>query len=177
MAMEDEEERLRRRRREAEDERDTERLKANPTPGKPLSDPTGDKFIELIERAEPMIEQLNTLYNMYAAGAEKLPPTERRKQLDQTMTALQMLNKGTLANRFRYNSVQNRYQSHCERWDRMMKSLEGGRVKNGHSIIGLTQNFPTFSEFDFHLKRLHPVFLLYPACFLLPRLPLKNPSF
>lgn len=92
-------------------------------------DPEIDKLIELLTRAEPMIEQVNNLYNQYLAGIEARPPLERRKQLEQVMTTLQLMNKPTPAYQFRYSSLNMSYSSHRDRWDRLAKDLEAGRIK------------------------------------------------
>ena len=89
----------------------------------------GDRLHALVERAEPLIEQLNNLYASYIAGVDKIPPTERRKQLDQTMTALQLSAKPTRALAFRIDGLQSKYISYRDRWDKLMKDLESGKIK------------------------------------------------
>ena len=44
---------------------------------------TSEKLDELVARAEPMIDQLGNLYNMFASGAERAAPTERRLRFTQ----------------------------------------------------------------------------------------------
>lgn len=88
-----------------------------------------DKFDDLIQRADPMIEQLNNLYKMFAAGVETLPPHERRKQLDQLMLSLQMMGKSGPTALFKFNSIQSKYQAHCEKWDRTLRDIESGKIK------------------------------------------------
>ena len=43
----------------------------------------------LIERATNLIEQVHGLYQRYLAGAEKRPPVEKRKLLEQTMQIIE----------------------------------------------------------------------------------------
>ena len=130
----------RRRQRDLEDEQD-QQLKDQRKLGNPISagrpnksgSRTGeaetDKLLEGFERAEPLIEQLNSLYNQYITGVEQKPPLERRKQLDQLMTMMQGLGKPTSAYQFRFNSLNASYVAHRERWDRMLKDLESGKIK------------------------------------------------
>ena len=127
-----------RRKREREDERGTAKPKVTASVGgiKKQSNITethglegSEKVIELLKRAEPMIEQLNHLYNMFLSGAEKLPPNEKRKQLDQIMAALITMPKPTPALKFRYQGIQSQYQTYSDRWDRLLKNLEGGKIK------------------------------------------------
>ena len=124
------------RRREREDEQDAAISKARQggvdRTGAPLAPgvPVGaDKFEELIERAGPMIDQLNNLYNMFFAGAEKLPPIERRKQLDGLINALTLMPKATGNQRFRFTTVQNQYITFRDKWDKQIKDLEAGKLK------------------------------------------------
>lgn len=90
---------------------------------------TGDKLLDLIARSEPMIEQLDHLYMMFIAGADKIPPNEKRKQLDQTMAGLQAMSKPSQSAAFRYNALHARYVTYRDRWDKMLKDLEDGKLK------------------------------------------------
>src|SRR2546423_209285 len=63
------------------------------------------KLIQLVDLAEPMIEQVNALYNQYINGVEKNPPTERRKQLDQTMQTVMLMGKPTVEIQFRCSNL------------------------------------------------------------------------
>lgn len=127
----------RRRQRELEDEEDKAQLElkkaGNPIAGRSgvsrSGDPAIDRLIEYYQRAEPMIEQLNNLYNQYVAGVDTHPPHERRKQLDQIMALLQGMAKPGPAYQFRYMTLNASYVTHRERWDRLMKDLETGRIK------------------------------------------------
>ncbi|MGZ3709841.1 MAG: hypothetical protein ACXVBC_13050, partial [Bdellovibrionota bacterium] len=87
------------------------------------------KFEELVARAEPMIEQLNNLYNMWASGAEKIPPIERRKQLDQIMVTLTLMGKPTSATQFRFSALNSTYITFRDRWDRLIRDFESGKLK------------------------------------------------
>lgn len=105
--------------------------------GKRAKELTGDgsvaKLLELMQRAEPLIEQVHSLYNQYLAGIETRPPVERRKQLDQVMLTLQLMTKPTPAYQFRYATINASYHTHRDRWDRLMKDLESGKAKRGGS--------------------------------------------
>ena len=88
-----------------------------------------EKLVQLMELVEPMIEQLNNLYNMFFAGAEKRPPLERRKTLDQMMQTIQNMFKSTQALQFRANSLNDHYNTFKDRWDKKMKDVENGKVQ------------------------------------------------
>jgi hypothetical protein len=86
-----------------------------------------EKLIELLDRVEPLMEQVNILYSQYFTGVERLPPVERRKQLDQIMNSLALISKPTQVLQFRFKSVQSRFQSFCDQWERKLRDLESGK--------------------------------------------------
>lgn len=88
-----------------------------------------EKINELIGLAEPMIEQLNNLYNRFLAGAEKIPPNEQRKRLDQLMNTVQIMTKPTGAIQFKCNTLYAHYVSFRDRWDKQMRDLEVGKIR------------------------------------------------
>jgi len=125
-----------RRRREREDEEEAaqQAKKASVGEGGKVGLPgsiggDSEQLASLIERAEPLIEQLNNLYNQYIVGAEQRPPLERRKQLDQLMMTVQMMGKPTPTMQFRASTLTQRYTVNRERWDKMIKDLESGKIK------------------------------------------------
>jgi hypothetical protein len=134
MAKRDEEEEGRRRRREREEEAEEEERQAlAKKTGKPVisdKDSLTEKIDELIRRAEPMIEQVNALYNMYMSGAETRPPLERRKQLELVMEALQGMGGVAIASyQFRFRSTLSSYIAHRDRWDKLLRDLEAGKIQ------------------------------------------------
>jgi hypothetical protein len=90
----------------------------------------GAKIEELLHRAEPMIEQINNLYNMFVAGVERLPPTERRKTLEELMMMLQNMQKPNATYQFRVSTLNIRFVTMRERWDRLMRDLESGKIRH-----------------------------------------------
>jgi hypothetical protein len=124
----EEENRKRRREREDEAEREQELLNKNKSSSN-TGNISSDKVDELINRGDLLIDQLNNLYTMFASGAEKLPPTERRQQLDQIMATLQLMSKPTPALSFKYQTVLSKYATYKERWDKLLKSIEAGKIK------------------------------------------------
>jgi hypothetical protein len=128
--MSEDEDRLRKRIREREDDLDA---RINETKAKAAgfvssrSGALSEKVEDLLLRVDPLVDQLNNLYNMYFSGAEQTPPHERRKNIDQIMVTLQMLNKPTAGLLYRYTAAQSKYLSYRDHWDKMMKDLESGK--------------------------------------------------
>lgn len=87
------------------------------------------KLNELMERAEPLIYQVNSSYQQYVAGVEYMPPNERAKQLEQMMNQLMLMAKPTPAYRFRYQNIQNTYMTYRKRWEKMLQDLDSGKIK------------------------------------------------
>jgi hypothetical protein len=87
------------------------------------------KLVEYIEKVEPMIKSINTLYNQFAAGVEHRPPLEKLAQLEHIMKILNQLPKVTPAYRFRYQSVLTLYSSYKSRWNKLMQDIESGKIK------------------------------------------------
>lgn len=119
-----------RKRREREDEDEASyqsRVVQNRT-GSPLNAKDGgpplSSLQDLLDRIPPLIEQVNQLYNMYFSGAEKRPPVERRQYLDQCIAQLGAFPKPTQAAQFRATTLLQTYQTHKDRWDRLLKQRE-----------------------------------------------------
>ena len=96
----------------------------------------GAKIDELVERAEPLIEQVNSLYGMYLSGLEKLPPNERRRQLETLMTQLLQMHKPNSAYKFRIETVNAKFNLFREKWDRIIRDLESGKIKRAIKARG-----------------------------------------
>jgi len=125
-----------RRRRDRDDEDEKEEINlykgaVQRKEGGAASNASSEKFEDLMLRAEPMIEQINSLYNQFLSGMERTPPLERRKTLDQIMDTLAAIGKPTAANQFKYQTMYNQYRSYRDRWDKMMLDLEKGKIKRG----------------------------------------------
>ncbi len=123
-----------RRRREKEDEEE-ESQKSQKTTGtasgaQPMVGISPTAHIDdQIKRADTLIDQLNHIYQMFVAGVEKLPPNATRKILDQLMVSLQSQPKPTQSIQFRYSGLNAKYITYRDRWDKMMKDMESGKIR------------------------------------------------
>ena len=76
---------------------------------------------------ETELKRLEAEYNMYFAGRLPRPPWETRGRVDAMM---KRLDRGHIANygaRFRFSTLQSRYTSFVDLWERGMRSREEGR--------------------------------------------------
>lgn len=83
---------------------------------------------EEFTKVEVLIEQINHHYQMYLAGLEQLPPKEKRSRLEKEMHMLSDSRKNT-ALKFRWNTLHAHFISARERWDRILRDLESGKVQ------------------------------------------------
>ncbi len=131
--MSEKDEESRKRRRAREDEKEEEEKKKALSSSGPLNKESiqsiADELEQYIQKAGFLIEQLNNLYQMFMLGVEKFPPVERRKQLEQMMLALQSASKTSPSLIFKFNGVQSRYVTYRDRWDRLLKDLDSGKIK------------------------------------------------
>lgn len=91
-----------------------------------MSEAELQRLSDLLDRAVPLIEQVNSLYNQFRMGVEKRPPNERQSQLDQVITAIQSMRKPTEGARFRVRQLVSKYMAYKDRWDRILKIVENG---------------------------------------------------
>lgn len=101
--------------------------KSNDTREIDVSDAEMEKLQELMGRALPLIEQVNSLYNQYRAGVERRPPLERRNTLEQVMTSIQSMRKPNASARFQVRQIVSKYLSYKDRWDRIIQAIEMGQ--------------------------------------------------
>ena len=73
------------------------------------------------------LRKLEAEYNMYFAGRLPRPPIESRKRVQQLVTRLDRAYIQNYADRFRFNTLQARFSSFTDLWDRGLKSREEGR--------------------------------------------------
>jgi hypothetical protein len=93
-------------------------------------DPVGNTKLRLfMKRADQLMERLQNLYTQYFVGIEKFAPREQRAALDQLMTQLYYLPKTTPALRFRHGTLQGKYASAKERWDKKCRDIDAGLVR------------------------------------------------
>jgi hypothetical protein len=81
--------------------------------------------LELLARQiEPLLEQLNSLYQMYLQGLEKRPPIEKRALLDRLLVQLNDLSKTNASIRFRSQTLVTSAHTRIELWNRQLKKFE-----------------------------------------------------
>jgi hypothetical protein len=83
-----------------------------------------DRDLQLIETT---LRKLETEYNQYFAGQSKRPPLDTRRRLDQMIDRLDRAYITSSVDRFRLGTLQSRYATFSELWDRALRAREEGR--------------------------------------------------
>lgn len=80
-----------------------------------------------LTRLEVDLKQLETEYTMYFAGRANKPPWDTRARVDAAVRKLDRANMKNTAIRFRFSTIQSRYASFVELWERNIRAKEEGR--------------------------------------------------
>jgi hypothetical protein len=78
-------------------------------------------------RLEGELKQLEAEYNMFFAGRLPKPPWETRSRVDATVKKLDRTHIQNTGIRFRFLTLQSRYATLIDLWDRGMRAREEGR--------------------------------------------------
>jgi hypothetical protein len=80
-----------------------------------------------LRHLEVELRKLEAEYNMYFAGRLPRPPVETRGRVEQIVKQLDRSYIQNYADRFRFTTMQARYATFCELWDRGLRAREEGR--------------------------------------------------
>jgi len=80
-----------------------------------------------LTRLESELKQLEAEYNMYFAGRLPKPPWETRARVEATVKKLDRTYIRNTGIRFKFTTLQSRYATLVDLWDRGMRSREEGR--------------------------------------------------
>ena len=76
---------------------------------------------------EGSLRNLNAQYDAFLYGSSSKPPIEIRRRVGQQIRRLSATEADSSAERFRFTTLQARYNTLCERWDRLQAEKEAGR--------------------------------------------------
>jgi hypothetical protein len=83
-----------------------------------------DRDLKILEGA---LRQLEIEYNMYFAGRLPRPPIDTRTRVTGLMRRLDRQHISNYAERFRFSTLQSRFQTFVDLWDRGLRAREEGR--------------------------------------------------
>lgn len=87
---------------------------------------TNEEPKDPLDLFEESVRKLKIGFDLFFAGARKLPPTEERKRLEALIHELAAMKMRDNARRFRFNTLLGRYNQFRELWSRKMREREEG---------------------------------------------------
>ena len=89
----------------------------------------GSDIEQDLSKLEADLRKLEAEYNMFFAGQLPRPPWETRAHVEQTVKRLERAGtiSGTYAERFRLQTLQSRFATFVDLWDRGLRAREEGR--------------------------------------------------
>jgi len=90
-----------------------------------------NEFEQEMARLEAEIKRLEAEYNMFFAGRLPRLPWETRARVDALVKHYDRQRIANTAQKFRFGTLQSRYVSFCELWERTLKAREEGRPIRG----------------------------------------------
>jgi hypothetical protein len=81
-----------------------------------------------LQQLEAGLRQLEAEYNMYFAGRRPRPPVETRARVLALTRKIDNLRITNYAERFRFATLQSRFQTFVDLWDRGLRAREEGRA-------------------------------------------------
>jgi hypothetical protein len=89
--------------------------------------PKGSEFDREMQMLEAEIKRLEAEYNMFFAGRLPRLPWETRARVDALVKRYDRMPMTNTAERFRFGTLQARFASFCELWEKHLKAKEEGR--------------------------------------------------
>src|SRR5262245_18981051 len=89
--------------------------------------PPPKAFDQAMQRIEAELKQLEAEYNMFFAGRVKRPPVETQNRVAALIKAQDRAYIQNYGDRFRFTTLQTRYQKLLELWDKSLRAKEEGR--------------------------------------------------
>ena len=92
-----------------------------------MAEPSADVDREL-EVLESELKRLEAEYNMFFAGRLPRPPWETRGRVNALVKRLDQMRLGNYGDRFRFTTLQSRFSTFADLWDRGLRAREEGRA-------------------------------------------------
>jgi hypothetical protein len=89
--------------------------------------PPPTAFERELQRLENDLKQLEAEYNMFFAGRLPTPPWETRARVDAIVKQIDRSPLVNTGDRFRFTTLQSRYATFIDLWDRGLRAREEGR--------------------------------------------------
>ena len=80
-----------------------------------------------LQALEDALRSLNAQYDAFLYGSTPKPPVEIRRKVGAQIRRLSTSEPDSSAERYRFSTLQGRYNALCERWDRLQAEKEAGK--------------------------------------------------
>ena len=84
-------------------------------------------WLQELQSLEDALRNLNAQYDAFLFGSTAKPPVEIRRKVQAQIRRLSATEPDSSAERYRFSTLQGRYNALCERWDRLQAEKEAGR--------------------------------------------------
>ena len=84
-------------------------------------------WIHELQALEDALRSLNAQYDAFLFGSTPRPPVEIRRKVATQIRRLSTSEPDSSAERYRFSTLQGRYNALCERWDRLQAEKEAGK--------------------------------------------------
>jgi hypothetical protein len=88
---------------------------------------SSDDLDRELQMLEVELKRLEAEYNMYFAGRLPRPPWETRKHVEAMVKRFDRMHISNYGDRFRFSTLQARFNKFVELWDRALRAKEEGR--------------------------------------------------
>jgi len=82
-----------------------------------------------LDALEKKMDRLRAMYESYFLGLDKRPPEVPRAELQRLMLDMQQTSIRNAALRFRFQTLQQRWASHLNHWNRVLREIESGTYR------------------------------------------------
>ena len=105
--------------------------------------PKGSEFDQEMAKLEAEIKRLEAEYNMFFAGRLPRLPWETRARVEALVKRYDRMNIRNTAEKFRFGTLQAKFQTFCDLWERHLKAKEEGRAIPGRRRAATVAPPPT----------------------------------
>src|SRR5262249_41113754 len=91
--------------------------------------PAGEALDDALTELEKKIERVRSLYDQYFMGIEKMEPGVARKEVTRTLLLYAQQHIRNTGQRFRFHSLQQKWNIYVTLWNRTMREIEAGTYK------------------------------------------------
>jgi hypothetical protein len=88
-----------------------------------------DEITLALDELESRLDRLRSLYEQYFTGIEKAPPQVQHKDVERRIQLLRKLQIRNTAQRFRFQTLIQKYTTYLQYWQRILRRIEEGTHK------------------------------------------------